>query len=190
MLGSNKARRHLHKRTVECDGFLREDGLWEVEARLVDAKPFAMRDSARGVMEAGDPVHEIRLRLAVDDDMIIREAEASMAATPYPSCAEVAPTLQRLVGERIGGGWRLLVVKKIGRLETCTHLTELLGPAVTTLFQMLPYGKTPEGVDWVDQQRGRTQRPFFLDGCYSWRRDGPLAASIFPEFATKPSDKD
>jgi hypothetical protein len=34
-----------------------------------------------------------------------------------------------------------------GRLETCTHLSESLGPAVTALFQTMSYGKTPE--DWV-----------------------------------------
>ena len=34
----DRAPRHLmHKRSVECDGCLRSDGLWEVEARLVCA---------------------------------------------------------------------------------------------------------------------------------------------------------
>ena len=38
---ANGARRRLmHTRSVECNGFLRDDGLWEVEARLVDTKPF------------------------------------------------------------------------------------------------------------------------------------------------------
>jgi hypothetical protein len=32
---------------------------------------------------------------------------------------EVEPILQRLVGERIGKGWRALVRQKIGPLETC-----------------------------------------------------------------------
>ena len=30
-------RRLMHKRSIECDGYLRSDGLWEVEARLVCA---------------------------------------------------------------------------------------------------------------------------------------------------------
>jgi hypothetical protein len=37
-------RRLMHRRSVECLGYLRDDGLWEVEARLVDTKPFARHD--------------------------------------------------------------------------------------------------------------------------------------------------
>ena len=38
---SNKSRRLMHTRSIECQGFLRDDGLWEVEAWLRDTKPFA-----------------------------------------------------------------------------------------------------------------------------------------------------
>ena len=99
-------RRLMHKRSIECDGYLRSDGLWEVEARLVDTKPFAQRDHYRGELKPGEPVHDIGLRLVVDDSLIIREAETTMRATPFPTCIEVEPILQRLVGERIGKGWR------------------------------------------------------------------------------------
>ena len=133
---NNKSRRPMHTRSVQCDGFLRDDGLWEVEAWLRDTKPFLQPAGRfREELKPGDPVHDIRLRLAIDDTMTIYEAEATMTATPYPTCIEVQPILQRLVGESIGKGWREVVRRKIGRLEGCTHLSELLGPAVTTLFQ-------------------------------------------------------
>jgi hypothetical protein len=182
---NGERRRLMHRRSVECVGYLRHDGLWEVEARLVDTKPFAQRDRYRGELKAGDPVHDIALRLAVDDRMTIVEAETTMRATPYPTCIEVEPILQRLVGERIGKGWRELVRQKIGRLETCTHLSELLGPAVTALFQTMSYGKTPEGGSSMDHQRAAGERPFFIGGCHSWRTDGPIVAEMFPQFATK-----
>lgn len=187
---NGERRRQMHRRSVECVGYLRNDGLWEVEARLVDTKPFAQRDRYRGELKAGDPVHDIALRLAVDDRMIIIEAETTMRATPYPTCIEVEPILQRLVGERIGKGWRELVRQKIGRLETCTHLSELLGPAVTALFQTMSYGKTPEGGSSMDHQRAAGERPFFIGGCHSWRTDGPIVAEMFPQFASKPAAKD
>jgi hypothetical protein len=183
-------RRLMHRRSVECNGYLRSDGLWEVEARLLDIKPFAQHDHYRGVLQPGDPVHDIGLRLAVDDSLIIREAEATMRATPFPTCIDVEPILQRLVGERIGKGWRELVRQKIGRLETCTHLSELLGPAVTALFQTMSYGKTPAGRGSLDHQRGVSERPFFIGGCHSWRTDGPIVAEMFPQFATKRSADD
>ena len=187
----NVARRRLmHRRSVECIGYLRDDGLWEVEARLVDTKPFAQRDRYRDLLRPGDPVHYIALHLAVDDRMTIVEAESTMRATPYSTCIKVEPILQRLVGERIGKGWRELVRQKIGRLETCTHLAELLGPAVTALFQTMSYGKTPEHHDSLDSQRSAGERPFFLGGCYSWRTDGPIVAEMFPQFSTKPAAGD
>ena len=180
----------MHRRSVECQGYLRHDGLWEVEARLVDTKPFAQHDRYRGLLQPGDPVHDIALRLAVDDRMTIIEAETTMRSTPYPTCIEVEPILQRLVGERIGEGWRALVRQKIGRLETCTHLSELLGPAVTALFQTMSHGKTPEHRDFLDDQRSAGERPFFIGGCHSWRTDGPIVAEMFPQFATRPAEKD
>ncbi|MBR1231910.1 DUF2889 domain-containing protein [Bradyrhizobium sp. AUGA SZCCT0182] len=184
-------RRLMHTRTVECNGYIRDDGLWEVEARLVDTKPFTQAaDHYREELKPGDPVHDIRLRLAIDDTMRIHEAEATMAETPYPTCIDVEPILQRLVGESIGKGWREVVRRKIGRLEGCTHLSELLGPAVTTLFQTMSYGKDPEGRDSMDEQRNSGERPFFIGGCYSWRTDGPIVADKFPQFATKPAPRD
>ena len=50
-----------------------------------DTKPFTQpADRFRGELKPGDPVHDIGLRLAIDDSMTIREAEATMRATPYP----------------------------------------------------------------------------------------------------------
>ena len=187
---NGEGRRLMHRRSVECQGYLRHDGLWEVEARLVDTKPFVQHDRYRGVLQPGDPVHDISLRLAIDDRMTIIEAETTMRSTPYPTCIEVEPILQRLVGERIGKGWRELVRQKIGRLETCTHLAELLGPAVTALFQTMSYGKSPEHRDSMDSQRNAGERPFFIGGCHSWRTDGPIVAEMFPQFATKPAAND
>ena len=66
--GNETRRRLMHTRSVECEGFLRDDGLWEVEAWLRDTKPFTQRaDRFRGELKPGDPVHDIGLRLAIDD---------------------------------------------------------------------------------------------------------------------------
>jgi hypothetical protein len=185
-----KPRRLMHRRSVECLGYLRDDGLWEVEARLVDTKPFARLERGGGMRPPGDPVHDIRLRLAVDDTLLIHETGTTMQTIPYPSCVDVEGILQRLVGERIGKGWREVVRRKIGKLETCTHLAELLGPAVTTLFQTMSNGKNPDGRDSIDDQRHATEPPFFVGGCYSWRTDGPVVAEFFPQFATKAPAKE
>src|SRR5437868_6383610 len=42
------SRRLMHRRAIECNGYLRDDGLWEVEARLLNTKTFLQRDQFRG----------------------------------------------------------------------------------------------------------------------------------------------
>lgn len=180
-------RRPMHRRSIQCASFLRDDGLWEVEARLVDTKPFAHRAPIRGDIAAGEPVHDITIRLAVDDALVIRDAQLTMGATPFPSCVDVEPVLRRMVGEKVGPGWRKHMQAVIGKLETCTHAGELIGPAITTLYQTLAYGKTPDGRNSLEDQRHIRRPPFFLDGCHSWRSDGPVVAELFPQFATAPA---
>ena len=67
---------------------------------------------------------------------------------------------------------------------------ELLGPAVTTLYQTMSHGKQPEGRDSLEDQQNSGKRPFFIGGCHSWRTDGPVVATMFPQFATRPAVKD
>ena len=182
----------MHTRSIECEGFLRDDGLWEVEARLRDTKPFTQRASRfREELKPGDPVHDIGLRLAIDDDHDHPRGGGDDARRrPTRPASRSSRSWQRLVGERIGTGWREVVRRKIGRLETCTHLMELLGPAVTTLYQTMSHGKKPEGRDSLENQQNSGKRPFFIGGCHSWRTDGPVVAAMFPQFATKPAAQD
>ena len=37
----------------------------------------------------------------------------------------------------------------------------------------------------MDSHRERNEPPFFINGCHSWRTDGPIVAKIFPQFSTK-----
>jgi hypothetical protein len=82
-------------------------------------------------------VHDIRLRLAIDETMTDPRGGSHDGGDALSDLHRGQPILQRLVGESIGKGWREVVRRKIGRLEGCTHLSELLGPAVTTLFQTM-----------------------------------------------------
>ena len=89
---STPRRRHMHTRSVECSGYLRDDGLWEVEAWLRDTKPFVQPASRfRDELKPGDPVHDIGLRLAIDDSMTVREAETMLPSIPTPNRVSAAP---------------------------------------------------------------------------------------------------
>ena len=85
------ARTALHKRAIEIQGYLREDGLYDIEGHLVDTKPYDFKLAA-GVRHAGDPIHGMWLRITVDKTLTIVDAAAAMDAMPYVEhCNAIVP---------------------------------------------------------------------------------------------------
>ena len=70
-------RKHVHTRRIECNGYEREDGLWDIEAHLVDTKSQTHARRAGGrERQPGEPVHDMWLRVTIDLDMKIHDVEA------------------------------------------------------------------------------------------------------------------
>ena len=84
-------RRHLHTRTIKCEGYERDDGLFDIEAQIVDTKTYAVDEPIRGLRPAGAPVHDMQLRLTLARDMTVREIEVVTNHAPYDICPSVAP---------------------------------------------------------------------------------------------------
>ena len=68
-------RRPVHTRRIVCEGFARDDGLFDIEGTLTDTKPFALALPERR-LEAGQPIHQMRVRLTIDREFVIRNADA------------------------------------------------------------------------------------------------------------------
>ncbi|HEY1231550.1 MAG TPA: DUF2889 domain-containing protein, partial [Ramlibacter sp.] len=60
-------RRHLHTRAVTYEGFLRDDGLWDIEGTMSDVKTYGFERSDGTDMPPGRPIHGMRIRLTVDE---------------------------------------------------------------------------------------------------------------------------
>jgi hypothetical protein len=178
------ARREVHLRRIEMRAYVRDDGLWDIEARLRDEKPFAYVDPGRGRLEPHDAVHDIRVCLTVDDERIIRDVGIEMGSMPFGACHEVKETLRPLVGERVGKGWRQ-VLKKIPRNTTCAHVHEVLVPMATVVHQALAFGREPDGKVPIQPDPTLGTQPFFVDDCHAWRADGPVVARFFPQFSRR-----
>ena len=57
-LSNPVGRKPMHTRTVQCRGYLRDDGLWDIEGHLVDTKPYDIPSEDRGgTIPAGEPLH-------------------------------------------------------------------------------------------------------------------------------------
>lgn len=175
-------RRHFHTRDVRCEGFLRDDGLWDIEGHIRDTKAYGYDEVFRGRMEPGRPVHEMRIRLTLDDAFEIVAIEAVTDAAPYPPCGLVPAAFARLKGIRIGAGWRREVRKRLGRVEGCTHLIELLDPIATVAFQTVSGGKDPEGREPTASHDAAGGKPYFVDGCRAWASDGPVVKRLLPQY--------
>ncbi len=170
-------REPIHDRHVRCRGYLRADGLWDIEGHLSDTKSYAFANQHRGEVKAGEPVHDMSLRLTIDDDFVIREVEAVTDFAPFRVCPAVTPNFQRLVGVKIAAGFRREIARRLGGVEGCTHLVELLGPMATTAFQTIrPYRRRKSG------REPRTESPGFLDSCHALRRDGDTVKAHWPEY--------
>ena len=171
-----------HNRTLEMAGYQREDGLWDIEGHLRDIKDYYFDSTWRGKVEAGTPVHDMWIRLTVDDTLTIRAVEASLDAGPHPICADITPNFKVLEGQRIAPGWFLNVKKLLGGAKGCVHMVEMLGPMGTVAYQTLGPSRVTESQDSAD---GRTQpKPARLDTCHVFASDGELVKQRWPDFYT------
>ena len=167
----------LHRRHITVEGYAREDGLYDIEGHLVDVKGYAFPVSD-GVKPAGEPIHDMWLRIAVDADLVIREAEASTVARPYPgACEKITPSYGALKGLRIAPGFTRAVKERFGGVRGCTHLTELIGTLATVAFQTR-YGAAETETE---------QKPPHLDGCHALDTRGAVVARFYPRWFSKKS---
>jgi hypothetical protein len=176
-------REHLHSRNVEFRGFRRADGFWDIEGRMTDAKTYGFPNHDRGRIEAGEPVHDMFVRLTIDDDFCLRDIEVVTAAGPATACPEATANYRRLIGERVGSGWRRTLRAKVGGVEGCTHITELLTAMATVAYQTL--GPTLRKRGQVSQRDGK---PRMIDSCHAFRRGGALVRRMWPEHAAESAE--
>lgn len=177
-------REELHARRLDLRGFRRSDGLFEVEAHLTDRKPFDFTlPSGTRTVPAKAAIHDHRLRLVFDADMVVRAVHASIDASPYRECPQGGRSLQALVGLRIGAGWNGEVRRRLPSSETCTHLKELLGPLASAALQSM-HGVRPGQGEAADANG----RPLKLDSCYAYGVTRELVMQRWPAFHRPPRE--
>lgn len=179
-LPSPTPRKLMHTRAIECKGYEREDGLWDIEAHLVDTKTTVHTRHHGGRERApGQPVHDLWLRLTIDLDMKIHAAEAKTDEGPYPICGDITPNFAALAGLTIGPGWRKEIAARVGGVKGCTHLVELLGPLGTTAFQATNRARQARNAG-----KPQTRKPYQLNSCHVYKDDSAAVRERWPQFYT------
>lgn len=170
----------LHTRTIRFEGFIRQDGLWDVEGTLTDSKPYDFRNYREALHPAAQPIHDISVRVTLDDSNKVVDIHSALDTIPYPSCPEVGIGVNKLIGCTIGSGWKEIVREKLPQQLACTHLNELLVALATVVFQTRGFGKSPQESSPLRQLRESGERPFFVGKCHSWKTDGDTVREVFP----------
>lgn len=161
-------REELHHRSIEMRGYRRSDGLFDIEARLIDRKTEEMRNTLGQRTPAGAAIHHMQLRLVVNEELLVVDVAACTLSAPYAQCPEATLSLQRLKGLRIGAGWSRAVRERLAGALGCTHLTELLAPLATVVYQSL----------WPVRQAKATRPTLRLDSCHAYASEGPLVQQL------------
>jgi len=170
-----------HQRSIDVRVYSRGTGLWEVDATVRDVRTKDIT-TATGVLPAGQPIHDMLLRLIVDEQFNVVEAGARTDAQPYPgACENHGDTYGQLVGLNLMRGFRRAVRERVGGVKGCTHITEL--------SQVLPTAVLQAFVGQVVDVRGRdagSAQPMQIDGCHALRSDGAVVARYYPRWYRGP----
>lgn len=178
-----------HERTISYRSFAREDGLFDIEGHLRDAKGYDYTDRERGTLQPGSPVHDIWAMLTIDAGMTVRDFRNELRATPFGYC-QGAIDPSRLIGASIARGWRKALSEAFGQFGGCTHLREMVFGMGTVAFQTISALRDQRMFGAGGSDADRTEVPFFLDGCHSWARTSPVVATYMPQFHTSVGDND
>ena len=170
------ARTPMHTRSIRVQGFAREDGLWDIEAELIDVKAYDFARADGVTMLAGQPVHHLHLRITIDEAYEIKAAQAVYDAAPYGThCTAIEPDYAALVGMNLLKGFRQQVKTRFGSVAGCTHMTELSLVLPTAAVQSM-----------AGRRRARAaatgQRPFQLDGCHALDVRGAVVREHYPKW--------
>ncbi len=172
----------LHNRDIQLRGYQREDGLFDIEAQIVDTKTYAFSNHDRGEITPGVPLHGMVARMTIDREMTIVQFEAVTEYGPFSVCPTGAESFATLAGLKIGRGFIKAANERVGGTHGCTHLRELLGQMGTVAFQ------TMIGIR-LKQERGpnpveSAEKPMLLGTCYAYAPDSPVVARQYPRFYT------
>jgi Protein of unknown function (DUF2889) len=172
-----------HRRQIDVQVFSRGNGLWEVDALLTDVKTRTalMTDGPR---PPGTPIHEMLLRLVVNQQLDILEAGSETRFMPYNGiCNEHGDAYAKLVGLNLLKNFRGAVRERLGGVLGCTHLTEMAQVLPTAVVQAF----AGDVIDTRGDGEGATQ-PFQIGRCHALRSDGPAVRQFYPRWYRAATD--
>ena len=166
-----------HRRQIDVQVFACGNGLWEVDAVLSDVKT-RVATMAEGPRPAGTPIHDMLLRLVVNEQFDIIKAGSESRWMPYPGlCNEHGDAYSKLVGLNLLQDFRKLLRQRVGGVLGCTHITELAQVLPTAVMQAF----AGEVIDTRGAAEGAA-KPFQIDHCHALRSSAEAVRLHYPRW--------
>ena len=183
------ARELMHTREITLQGFRRPDDLMDIEAHLVDTKGFDFSNPDRGQIPIGTPLHEMWVRMTVNDDLEIVACEAVTEHGPYVTCAGGAASFADLVGLKIQAGFLKAANARVGGALGCTHLREMLQQIGTVALQTIWPMRSRREIAALEAAKARGEVPVgprpktdgspeLIGTCFAYAPDGAVVKEV------------
>jgi len=170
-----------HRRVITADAYEREDGLWDIEARLTDHKLRDLVLATGKTRQEGEALHDLWLRVTIDLRFNVVDVEAASEAVPYVGhCEAIGPDYRKLIGLNLLKGFRKAVRDRMAGIAGCSHLSELATAIPTAAIQAF----ASDVIDTRDTggDDHNPHPPFQLHGCHALRFDGEAVRQYYPRW--------
>lgn len=155
----------------------------DVEPIGDDRLRFRLELDDRSLSPEGDElIHSLAIEGELSlPDLVIRAIEPFAYHQPYPECGASLEPVRRLVGTRIGPGFRDTVLRTMGRTRGCTHFLtlalDLAGAHTLSVFlrmrERVPFA-TRHDPDGAWMQVGLEVEPRLENACTALRSESPV----------------
>ena len=170
----------LHNRNISLKGYIRHDNLFEIEAELMDTKNYDFQNHDRGTIKKNEPIHQMKIKLVLDKNLLVLDAEAKTLNSPYSICKNANSNFRKIIGLQIKSGWKREVTKLIGGTNGCTHITELLSSVATAAFQTIyPYKSKQNNKNKISQNQ---KKPLLLGTCHAFNTKSEVVKRLWPKW--------
>ena len=178
----NVKRKLLHNRNVSLKGYIRDDEIFEIEAELIDTKNYDFQNHDRGTIKKDEPIHQMKIKLVLNDNLFVVDAEAKTENSPYSICKNANSNFKKIIGLQIKSGWKREITKLIGGTNGCTHITELLSSIATAAFQTIYPYKSKQKKENETRLSQNQKKPLLLGTCHAFNPKSEIVKRLWPKW--------
>ena len=177
-LSPSTSRRTLpYMRAIQIGAFMRNDGLWDVDAHIIDIKTSDFLSACR-------PLDDSLLRLTIDTRPKVVDVKPSSEATPYSSYGNMVGPASKKLAKRLGlrQNFPGSLKQRLTDIQGCAHLIDLIQVHPTATIQVFAKKVINEVINTRDDV-ARRNRSAQRDLCHAF--DGAAGAQYYPGRAVK-----